>query len=172
MPSKYEEMCAAAESARKEWAGQSERCLGYMSTILSGFLDYCGILPDQISLLRWNEVTGPGQAYLEKREGGAYLLSDAIVFDEKDGYWHLGLAITVSLCGVFPPSWFGFAVCVKEKDGQVVVKTGLDGMPRQLDLNQPSQCNAFYEGLARICELSLRDGRKSPSKRLGFLIEP
>jgi hypothetical protein len=171
MPSKYEEMCAAAEMARKEWADQSERCSGYMKFIVNGFLQYCGISPDRITLLRRNGASGPDEAYLEKKEGGHYLLTEAIVFDEKDGYWHMGLAITVSQPGVFPPSWFGFAVCVKEKDGQVVVKTGLDGMPQQLDLNQPAQCNGFYEGLAKICEQSLRDGRKPPSKRLGFLTE-
>jgi hypothetical protein len=166
--SKYEEIRDVAAAARKSWISQRDRCWSYMGNLVNGFVKYCGVPFGQITYLRSNEASGELRAYREPEDGGRYTLLRAIVFDDEDGYYHLGLCVTLTPPNVFPPQWVSFALCVTEKDGKPTVKIGFVGEPRQIDLNDASQCGAFYEGIVESLKQCFRDPKKSNSKTIGF----
>jgi hypothetical protein len=170
--SKYEEMRDAADTARKNWSQNRDRCWGYISTLVNGLIAYCEIPEplDRITFLKWNEATGERRAYREAEDGMRYTLPGATVFDREDGYWHLGVCVTLSPPGTLPSQWVSFALCVTEHEGKPMVKIGIPGKPRQIDLNDPRQCNEFYESIVDNIKSSFSDSRKSDSKRIGFVV--
>lgn len=67
--SKYDEMCAAAESARNKWFEQRHRCWRCLNLLMGGLEDYCGIPADRITYLHWNGLNGEERNY-SRPEGG------------------------------------------------------------------------------------------------------
>ncbi len=172
--SKYEEMREVAHATRRNWIQYRDRSWGYMAALVNGFMDYCEVPKDmdQITFLKWNEKTGEQRTYREAEEGQHYTLMGATVFDPEDGYWHLGVCITLTPPGTFPPQWVSFALCVTEHEGKPMVKVGVNGKPRQIDLNVQDQCKVFYDGIVENIKQSFGDSKKSDSKRIGFVVSP
>src|SRR5690242_982703 len=138
--SKYEEICDVAVKARKDWIARRERCWKYMASLTNGFIGYSGIPREQVTFLRSNEAKGEERTYLEAEPGRVYSLLGATVLDKEDDYYHLGVHITLGPASVLSALWISFALCVTEEGGKPKVKLGFSGEPRQLDLDDPRQC--------------------------------
>lgn len=168
--SKYEELCGVATTKRKDWIAQRDRCWNYLGRLVHGFANYCGIPSDQLRFLRWNGITGDGRAYLDAETGSRYALPGATVFDDEDGYYHLGLRILLSPSNVLPPMWVSFILCVTEKDGKLVARIGLVGEGHQIDLNDLNRCEKFYESIVEKLKESFQDSKKKANSKIGFAV--
>ena len=172
--SKYEEMARAAATAQTDWNQHRERCLGYLKLLVNGLMTYAEIPPDQVTFLRWNGATADERKYSEAVEDDPYTLLDAIALDEADGYWHLGLRISLLHSGALLPRWVSFVLCAAEQDQKPMVKISVEGKPIQIDLNDAGQCNAFYETIVEGIKQCFRaaPADSSPQKTMGFEVGP
>lgn len=156
MASKYEEMCDVAETARKNWNIHRDHCRQHMASLIAGMRSYCGIPDERINYLRWNEemrvFTGP--------EKGNYTLPGAMTFDDV-GDCRIGISIMLT------PSAVAFGLFVSEKDGKVNVKLGPNkAIP--IDLNNPSQCNEFYDSIVDNIKRTFTETQKADADPIGF----
>jgi hypothetical protein len=171
--SKYEEMAGAAAAAQTDWNQHRDRCLGYLKFLANGLITYAEIPPDQVTFLRWNGETGDDRKYSEAAEDDPYELMDAIALDEGDGYWHLGLRISLLHSGALLPRWVSFVLCAAEQDQKPMVKIGVNGKPIPINLNDTAQCNAFYETIVEGIKQCFRPTADSASqKATGFEVGP
>jgi len=170
--SKYEEICKANATVRENWSQYRDRSWQRLWSIVNGLEAYCEIPPEMVTFLRWNEGAGDARAYVEAENGMRYTLPGATVFDKDDGYWHLGLCITLSRPGAIPPQWVYFVLCVTELDGKPMVKVGVVGKPRQIDFDSPEQLNALYEYIFESVMKCFHDSNKDASKPIGFVVGP
>jgi len=177
--SKYEEMARAAATAQTDWNEHRERCLGYLKFIVNGLMTYAEIPADQVTFLRWNGEAGDDRKYSEAVEDDPYTLLDAIALDEGDGYWHLGLRISLLHSGALLPRWVSFVLCAAEQDQKPMVKIGVEGKPIPIDPNDAAQCNAFYETIIEGIKQCFRPPADSssqktstPQKTMGFEVGP
>jgi hypothetical protein len=172
--SKYEEMSAVAVKGRKDFADYRQRSWQNFSRLVRGFIDYCGIPQDRIMYLRWNRLTGEDREYQEPRDGGRWALPGAVEFDEEDGYWHLGLCVTLTKPGTFPPMWFAFTLCISEQQGKLMVKTGLIEQPRTLDPLDTFDCAQLYEDIVDVVMARMKEPerRLEQRKKIGFDVPP
>lgn len=163
-------MCAAAETARKRYLDAQQRCWGYLFSILGGLVEHCGVPDDQITFLRWNGLQGDERRYLPLEEGNVYTLTGATVFDESDGYWHLGLLIYLNPRNHLPRLHIVFALCVTERNDAPLVKVGIDGKPRTVFLNNPAARNQFCEEIVQraISTFEKADYPKVSQQAIGF----
>ena len=152
MSTKYEEMRQAAINASQNWEAYRQRCVNYMGMFLDGFLRHCGIPENQITYLRWNGATD------ERR---TYTLQGAMVFDESNGYWHLGISLDLTSM-----RFVMFLLCVTEENTKPVFRFG--GKSRSLDFNDPSQTYPMYEEIVETIKRSFCERRSSESRRIGF----
>lgn len=160
MASKYEEMCDAAATARKNWMEHRDRCRQHMASLVAGMRSYCGIPNDGLNYLRWNEemrlFTGP--------EKGMYSIVGAMTFDDV-GDCRIGISIEL------PPSVVAFGLFVSEKDGNVNVKLGPNkAVP--IDLNNASQCNEFYDSIVDNIKRTFTETQKADADPIGFQRSP
>jgi len=128
--SKFTEMGDAVASARKKWSDFRDRCWKDLDSIIKGFVEYCEIPREQVSFSPLD--TDP-------EEGVQYAFAGAVHYAE-DGYWHLGLVITL-----IPFQPLLIELCVNDRDGKVAVKAGRDGKPRTINLQNPTERAAFYD---------------------------
>ena len=168
--SKYEVMCQAAATARKNWYEYRDRAWGYIGTLLTGFYEYCDIPLDRITYLRWNEETGEGRRYTPADGNQDYTLPGAIVFDPSDDYWHIGLSIPLTPVGRYPQDRFGFVLCVREKDGAVYVRVFLKGQARQINVEDPISRATVYDEIVNHTIRFFRDTKKA-EKEIGFAFD-
>jgi len=139
-----------------------------MLTLVPGFVEYCKIPLDRVTLLRKEDDTGADGQYRESPDGKRYTLPGAIVYDEADDLWQLGVAISVSPVGTFPDRYFSFTVAVTESSGKAMVMTGLDEKQQALDFNQPGELGTYFESLATICNAKLSEASRKSSKSSQF----
>jgi hypothetical protein len=166
--SKYDEMCAAADLARKEWIDVRQRCWNYLALFMKGLKDYCEIPADRVTYLRWNGLKGEERDYARADGGGSFTLPGAAEFDEDDGFWHLGVHITLRPPGHFPPTAVSFVLCVKVQKGQSILKIGIDGKECQVDPSEPAQAQAFYDRVLEDVKRSFLEPNSSKHKSIGF----
>jgi hypothetical protein len=165
---KFDEMRDAANKGRRDFIAFRDRSWGYLIKLVTGFSEHCGVPNDQITLLRWNGLTGDERAYSASGDG-KYVIPQAAEFDEEDGYWHLGVRVTLSDPGNFPVNWFAFTLCVTEEQCKPVVKLGFMGKPQSLDFEQPTQCAPFYEGIVTTVMQRIKAPiKKDSQKTIGF----
>lgn len=151
-------MCDAVTVARKTWAEFEQRCYENIGRVANGFATYSGIPADRVEYQPLDR---------EPEQGSRYSVIGATHFDADDGYWHTGLCVPLLNQPILIP------ICVTECGGTVTVKFGLDGKPRQLDLNNESQCNTFYDEIVENIKLFFIRGTQSlggtPTlKKIGF----
>jgi len=98
--------------------------------------------------------------------GMLYNAIGASHFDPKDGYWYLGLLITLNTQRVL------MRLALTERAGKVVVKTGTNDKPRELDLADEAQCRAFYDEIVEDIKRYFTaepDFSETPSlRKIGF----
>jgi hypothetical protein len=122
-------------------------------------------------LLRWNEKMGDLSRYLEAEDGRVYTLAGATVLNESDGFFHLGIRITLSPPEMFPPHSVFFALCVADHEGKAQVKTGHEGKPRLIDLSNANECDEFYDDIVKGVKQCFGDPQKPGSKIIGFSVD-
>ncbi|MGO8759026.1 MAG: hypothetical protein ACLQG3_12955 [Terracidiphilus sp.] len=169
--SKYDEMCAAAESARNKWFEQRHRCWRCLNLLMGGLEDYCGIPADRITYLHWNGLNGEERNYSRPEGGRSFTLPGATDFDEEDGFWHLGVHIALRPPGHLPPTAVAFVLCVKDQAGQSMLKIGIDGKVGQVDPTDRTQVNAFCDRIFENVKQSFREPNSPKRKSLGFTFE-
>ena len=167
---KYEEMCEAAETARKKWIEYREHCWRDMGALVHGLATYCAIPIDRITFLRWNKAKGEAGKYTEAEEGMKYTLTGAMEYDDTDRFWRLGVCITLSPPGVIPEHYVSFALCLSQHDGKAIVKVGDIGKPYEIEFDRLAQCNDFYDGIVESVKQSFSDPQKPGPKTIGFKV--
>ena len=166
---KYEEMCEAAKSARKEFLAYQERCWGYFFSIIGGLEDHCGVPEDKITYLKWNGLRDEKRRYLAAEPGVTYALPGTIDYDETDGFWHLGLRIVLGPDNVVPKPWITFALCVKEQNQTPMVKMGINSKPQAVHLDDENARNQYCEIITEQVVKSFSNPTDPGSKVIGFV---
>src|SRR5207248_11791401 len=134
--SRFDEMCDALRAARNDWTEFERRSFSNMGLLVDGFIKYCEIPKGHFEFRRLNE---------EPKSGTLYSLPGAMHFG-KDDYWHLGLIVTLFTApNELPQQRVLIELCLTEKGGKTVVRPGVDGLARQLDLRNQSECIDFYD---------------------------
>jgi hypothetical protein len=167
--SKFEEMCAAFGKARRDGTEYQHRCFQNLSFLVQGFSKYCEIPPESIQVVPVDQ---------DAKKDTFYAIPGAAHFDPNDGFWHVGLVITLAeRPNTFPRLRALTKVSVRERDGKVVVKRGGDDRPRELNLGDQQQCNEFYDDIVEHVKEALgkrlQDVAVKPSdaQTLGFKVE-
>jgi hypothetical protein len=163
---RYEEICEASDNAVRRWSEYRERSWGYLMKIVQGLVTHCGVPPDKIAFLRSNDLPGEARRYSPPEDGGFYTLPGAATFEE-DGYWHLGISVTLSPKGTFPARWIGAIVCVTENGGQADVKIGANGKSRTVNFSDAKQCAIFCDELAVFLKERF-DNPQKITRQIGF----
>ncbi|WP_420240068.1 hypothetical protein ACOBR2_21365 (plasmid) [Telmatobacter bradus] len=163
---KYEEMREVVMGKQRDWNEMKDRCYGYFGKFTKGLTQYIGIPDDRI---KWLKKVDNEVRYLPAEEGADYTEMGAIQFCEEDGYWHLGLAITLSKPGVFPSLWYGFAIMLKEDEKDVLLKTGFENKEWRIPSNQIGSYNEAFERIATASLEVLTKGKTYRPTGIGFL---
>lgn len=158
-------MCETARAAQKNRHAYRERCWQYMASVLNGFLTYSQIPSPNVTFLRWNGLAGENSHYEQAESGRRFTVPGATVLGE-DGFWNLGLSITLT-AGTF----VSFALFVSEQDGKPVAKVGAPGKTYALDFTDQQQCAVFYEDLVEKIKQCFGDPRKPQPRVIGFALE-
>jgi hypothetical protein len=167
--SKYEQMSAAAEKGRKDFYKFRDRSWNSLSKLVQGFVSYCEIPPGQITFLKWNGERDDLRGYTEAEDGRKWTFLGAIDFDEEDGFWHVGVCITLSKPGHFPQDWASYVFCVTESKGKTLVKIGLIGKPQAIDLSDQMTCGVLYQSVVdHILERVTEPLPTPKAKGIGF----
>jgi len=170
MASKYEEMCAVAAKARKDWLDYRQRCTQQMASLVHGLISCCEIPLDRVRFLRWKEDAEEEGSYTEpENDGGNYTLPGAIVIDDDD-LCRLGLCVVFTPRGTYPERWASCGLCVYEKDGRVLAKVGNPRKATPIDLNDSQQREAFYSSIVESIKRSFAEPQKAGSEPLGFKV--
>jgi hypothetical protein len=162
---KFLEMCEAYKSSRRKYFDYQQRCIGYLSKLGLGFVEYCSVPEDQYKFLPLNEDVKPNMKYTIF--GATHL--------DKDTFWHLGLLLTLyEAPNVHPQQSILIRICVKELNGKVFVKIGSEGKTIEIELANGQQCAAFFDDIITQINDSFQNElqsfleRSSPLKRIGF----
>ena len=161
MATKYEEMREAVNTARKNAEQYRERCWKYMNLLFTGFVRYCAIPPDCVTLLKWNGIMGEGSAF-ESAEPSSFTMMGATVLGD-DGFWRLGLRISLGSGAV------QLAFAVAEQDGIPVIR-GAD-KPRPIDFSDQQQCNDFYDEVVGKIKAAFIEPQKPKGTTFGFIVQ-
>lgn len=167
--SKYKEMQDASAFAAKNWFELQERCWAHIAKLVHGFRLYCDIPADRLRVLKWNGLSGEDREYAEPEGGGRYFVPTVAEFDSEEGFWHLGISITLTPEGSFPPQWFAFILCVGEKEGEIMVRVGSVGKPSAIDFEDKASCDAFYKTIVDKAIQMVGQPTKPGSKTMGFV---
>ncbi len=137
-----------------------------MATVVNGFIEYCGIPPNQILFLPCDK---------EPDENSRYTMPGAMHLDE-DTYWHLGLQITLyEKPNIFPHQPIFFKICVKDKDGDLFVKLDQEKEPQKINLSSRDDLNVFFDKLVSLIIRYFKEGlqefleKETIIKKLGFI---
>lgn len=160
--SKFKDMLDAAQASQKDWFEYSERCKRAIAKLMIDFINYCEIPHENTSYLRFDEGT---QQYLPAADGYGYSVSGATTYDEDQRCWRIGLSVNF-----MDEGYAGFGITLSEsKDGKFLVTLPGEQSQRQIDVNDKSQCNSFYDDLVTTIVKSYRDDRRPPGRRtIGF----
>lgn len=165
--SKYDEMCDAAAKARSLREDSRNRSLGYLCRIVNGLIKHCEIPEEQIAYSRWD---GKGNTYQRAEDGMRYTVPGAAVLDEEDGYWRLGIRITLTPAGAWLRHIVFAVLCVSEQEGMPVIKISPTGRPSRLNVDDPNQCGKFFDSIVENIKIGLLDPQKTKSSQIGFAI--
>ncbi len=167
--SKFEEMCESVAACNRRWIEHRGRCYQNLNRLVAGFKKYCEIPEANICFLPLDK---------EPKKNTQYNIVGATHFNDNDGYWHLGLCMTLTKNpNVFPKQRVLVAICITEHDGKVMVKRGPEDKPRQLDLDNQSQYSEFYESIVERVKEFFAGGPQeftdtsASLKRIGFRAE-
>jgi hypothetical protein len=169
---KYEEMKQIVEQKRIAWIQRNESHFLYMRSFVGGLVSYLGVptndatLMNRITFLRKRDGVNE---YSEAEESKAYTLPGAISYCEEDEFWHLGLAITLTDPGTFPPIWYAFAILLREEGDAIRVRVGLEKKDWQIALDEIGRCTDLFERIADLSIEGLRERQKVTPKGIGFL---
>jgi hypothetical protein len=167
---KYEEMCAAAKTARNEFDAYRIRCVGYLGGIIGALQSHCGVPSGKITFLKWDGQREEPRNYLAADPPMKYALPGAMEYDEEDEFWHLGVSISLTENNFFPKQWVSFVLCVREQNQVPVVRTGLNGKAQVVRVDNEDARKKYCETLTdRIVE-TLRDPAKPELKAIGFVL--
>jgi hypothetical protein len=106
---------------------------------------------------------------LPPEDGGTYVFPGAIEYDETDGFWNLGVLITLTPDNTFPKQWVTFVLHIKEQNQAPLVKIGLDGKTQVVLLENGNARNHYCELLAEQVVKAFSNPTQ-PSKVIGFVI--
>ena len=150
---KYEEMCSAADLARKNWLAFETRAVQAVVALVHGLDRHCGIPSQAISFLRWTEGANHSRTYEGAKENVQYSIPGAMMFDEEAQHFHLGIKIVLTPQNHFPKQWIFFVVLISEKDGKTIFKLGITG--RGFAANTSSQAD-LVELCGEIANLTIK----------------
>ncbi|MDR3764444.1 MAG: hypothetical protein P4M01_10145 [Acidobacteriota bacterium] len=162
----YNDMRNAALKSQQQFNSMQERVYSCFAKIVRGLITYSQVPQDAITLLKWNGSTSDERDYCPAEPGKMFTLPGATIFDDSDGYWHLGLCI-----GLTQLQFVSFVLCITEQDGAAKVKTGVSGKAQTLNFEDESSVRAYCES---ICEQAVRvysEPTSSASRTFGFLSE-
>lgn len=172
--SHYDDFCEANQKNNREWFEFRERSFGHIESLVNSLATEWQIPAGRIGFLKWNGETDDDRLYSES-ETGRYTMAGATDYDESDGYWHLGVMVVLSE-KTLPVEWIGFALCVSEDNGKLVVKINADGKPVPLDTSDKDRVHDFFENLAMQFRTLLSKDRTGTKKQLGtqtgFMVPP
>jgi hypothetical protein len=166
--SSYQEMCETAETERKGFLEQRDRCWGYLFSIVSGLLDHCGVPQDQLAYLKWNGLHGTARRYVDAGDDGEYTLPGATDYDTEDGCWHLGVRIGLTPHNTFPKQYVAFVICVSEQNNFPVVKIGINEKLKHVHLSSEGARNLFCDGLVQQAVKAIANRNTRVSRTIGF----
>ena len=162
---KYDEICEVSRVAGQDWIETRKRCWDHMTKFVNGFLKYCGIPKDRVVYLRWNKLRGAQSLYTGLGQGEGYgFIPPAMEFDDDNGFWRLGFKIFFKHQELFIPFF------VNDRNGKAVIKVGIAGNARLVDLTDTQQREAMYEHLIRRIKQYLRNPLKASA--IGFTVSP
>jgi hypothetical protein len=165
----YQDMCDAARKARTEFFAYRDRCYRYLGMILGGLASHCQVPDDEVKYLKWNEKFGEERWYRPAEEGRVYTFPGATVFDESDGFWHLGVRIGLTPKNEFPKAYVTFVLCVAEQGEAVLVKMGIDAKPKAVLIEEEAARNVLCESIAEGVIAAFAETKKKPSSgTIGF----
>lgn len=163
--SKFSEMCQAYANSRQTYFEYRERCYSHFMKLGFGFAGYCEIPESQVRFIPLKE---------EYKSDRQYTLAGATHLDE-DTYWHLGIKITLyEDPSTYPQQAMLIRLCVKELNGKIFVRIGLNDKPVEIDLSDETQCVALYENIINQIKAAFQNElqafleKSSPLKKIGF----
>ena len=159
----YADMSKAARDSQSLFNSFRGRAYGYLDKILQGLSTHCQVPHDKITFLKLVDEQDGNRTFSPADPGRRYSLSGATVFDDSDGYWNLGIRISLTQL-----QFITFVLCVTEEGGIVKVKTGRNAKPRVLNLDSEGDINAFCDSIADGVVAVFAEPRSSNSRTLGF----
>jgi len=155
--SKYQEMEDAVNSVRQKWNSNQQASYKAAGIIVNGFEQFCQFPQGHIFLMPLDK---------EPKDGVKYSVVGAMHYEE-DGFWHLGLGMTISA------KRFVLNLGIMERNGKTVVKVFADGQPREFDLANETERNDLYDFMAskivKWFDSSALDGLDgATTKQIGF----
>ena len=159
----YSEMRDAALNAQQRFNGMRDRAYGCLGKVVQGLITHCQVPQDKITFLKWNGGLDEQRHYYPADAGQRYSLQGAAVFDDSDGYWHLGIRISLTQL-----QFVSFALCVTQQDGTIKVKTGVDAKPQTLNIDNEAELRAYCESIADKVIQVYAEPKSSESRTFGF----
>lgn len=109
-------------------------------TLVQGFTAHCQIPPDCVSLAPVDKEIEPG---------AIYGVAGAAHFDTSEGYWCLGLIVTLrESATTWPQSRILLEIDLREQAGKFLVRRGKGDNPREIDISDQKQREEFYDSIA------------------------
>jgi hypothetical protein len=160
--SKFDEMKAAAIAARKDWSGHKDRCLNYFVEIIQGFILHCSIPPENISFLRWNDQT---KHYEPCDDNKHYTLPGAVVFDEKEELWRLGIHITFTQV-----DFVGLGLALTESaSNKLLLRMPGEKTVKEIDFLDSNQKNKLFNDLIDEIISAYKTPKPENGRTIGFV---
>ena len=165
----YDDLCKAAEAAEVEFQAYRQRCWSYFGWVIDGLKSHSGVPGQSIVFLKWNGKKGEGRGYLAREDQTTpfYTLPGAAGYDESDGYWHLGICISLA------ESFLGhvsFLLCTNEQNGEPMLRMGLQERPEPVSIDDTAAQKLCCDKLMKRLTKLYSDPTKPGSKAIGFVL--
>ena len=147
--SKFEELCKAYATSRKNYFDYRETCSKFAHTLVRGMVDYFGCPKGQVKFIPLNK---------EVESGSIYTVMGAIHLDD-DTFWHLGVRLTLYKApNIFPHQPFLLRLLIKKVDDYFTVKLRTEGPEFKVHEDKPDEFNSFYEFIFDLIKEDLEKG--------------
>ena len=160
---KYYQMCQASLDAAERFQQYRERVLKYASKVRRALILNCAVPQDKITLFKCNEKTDEERQNVPVDEEILPTLQRVLERPESDGYWHLGIQITLSQM-----HFVSLVLCFSEDGGSPIVRIGQEGKGEAIDLDDQQALASFCESIGDIVVAAYGDTRASTSRSIGF----
>jgi hypothetical protein len=138
---KFEEMCAALATGRKNWIDYHSRCAARYAKLVGGFIAYCQIPDSQIKVV---PVDQNGVAKDEK--GRTYSVPGAMEWNSDNRRWSLGVRLKLRESpNSFPEHPVLLVLYIWEKGEKVFVQYDAGGEEQEIDVDSEKDRAAFYD---------------------------